>query len=136
MRSVHASECLSHTKFTFKFSSLVWSIFFLTSQQVDNAYKSIYKLHGWFLTLSIMQPKQPPEEFQAKRCLRNFTKFTGKQLFRSFFVNKDSIKKETLAQVLPYKCCTISNNTFFTEHLWTTASLKRQMDRVLLGMIP
>ena len=33
------------------------------------------------------------------------------------------IKKETLAQVSPCDFCEISKNTFFTEHLWTTASV-------------
>ena len=33
------------------------------------------------------------------------------------------IKKETLAQVFSYEFCEISKNIFFTEHLWTTASL-------------
>ena len=32
------------------------------------------------------------------------------------------IKKDTLAQVLSCEFCEISKNTFFTEHLWTTAS--------------
>ena len=32
------------------------------------------------------------------------------------------IKKETLAQMFSYEFCEISKNTFFTEHLWTTAS--------------
>ena len=32
------------------------------------------------------------------------------------------IKKETLAQLFSYKFCEISKNTFFTEHIWTTAS--------------
>ena len=31
-------------------------------------------------------------------------------------------KKETLAQVLPCEFCEISKGTFFTEHLWATAS--------------
>ena len=30
--------------------------------------------------------------------------------------------KETLAQVFPCEFCKISKNTFFTEHLWATAS--------------
>ena len=33
------------------------------------------------------------------------------------------IKKETLAQVFSCEFCEISQNTFFTEHLWTTASI-------------
>ena len=32
------------------------------------------------------------------------------------------IKKETLALVFSWEFCEISKNTFFTEHLWTTAS--------------
>ena len=36
--------------------------------------------------------------------------------FRNF------IKKETLAQVFSCEFCETSKNTFFTEHLWTTAS--------------
>ena len=32
------------------------------------------------------------------------------------------IKKETLAEVLSCEFCEIFKNTFFTEHLWTTAS--------------
>ena len=30
-------------------------------------------------------------------------------------------KKETLAQVFSCEFCQISKNTFFTEHLWTSA---------------
>ena len=33
------------------------------------------------------------------------------------------IKKETLAQVFSCEFCEISKNTFFTEHLWDTASV-------------
>ena len=33
------------------------------------------------------------------------------------------IKKETLAQVFSCEFCEISKNTFFTEHVWTTAFL-------------
>ena len=33
------------------------------------------------------------------------------------------IKKETVAQVFSCEFCEIFKNTFFTEHLWTTASI-------------
>ena len=33
------------------------------------------------------------------------------------------IKKETLAQVFSCEFCEISKSTFFTDHLWTTASV-------------
>ena len=39
----------------------------------------------------------------------------------SFLINF-FIRKETLAQVFSCEFCEISKNTFFTEHLWTTAS--------------
>ena len=55
-----------------------------------------------------------------KYILRNFTKYTGKHLCQSLF-----IKKKTLAQVLFCEFCEISKNIFFTEHLWTTASIIR-----------
>ena len=51
---------------------------------------------------------------------RNFTKFTGKHLCQSQACN--FVKKETLAQVFSCEFCEISRNTFFTEHLWATAS--------------
>ena len=45
----------------------------------------------------------------------------------SLFFNKvalacNFIKKETPAQVFSSEFCEISKNTFFTEHLWKTAS--------------
>ena len=57
------------------------------------------------------------------------TKFTGKHLCQSLFFSKVAglrsatlLKKETLEQVFSCEFCQISKNTFFTEHLWTTAS--------------
>ena len=41
----------------------------------------------------------------------------------SFLIDScNFIKKETLAEVFSYEICKIFKNTFFTEHLWTTAS--------------
>ena len=59
-----------------------------------------------------------PEVFCEKVVLRNLTKFTGKHLRQSLF-----IEKETLAQVFSCEFYEISKKTFFTEHLWTTASI-------------
>ena len=58
-----------------------------------------------------------------KSVLRNFTNFTGKHLCQSLFSDKVCRAQETLAQVLSYEICDISKSTFFTEHLWTTASI-------------
>ena len=64
-----------------------------------------------------------------KGLLRNCAKFTGKHLCLRLFFNKavglstcNFIEKETLIQVLSCEFCEISKNTFFTEHLWATAS--------------
>ena len=62
-------------------------------------------------------------EAAIRGVLGKFAKFLGKHLYQSFFFRKvaglrsqacNFIKKETLA---------LSKNTFFTEHLWATASI-------------
>ena len=92
----------------------------------------------YFIALSLFQfvflfclycQKQPPEVFYEKVVLRNFTKFTGKHLGQSLFLTTlqawacNFIKKETLAHVFFCGFCEICEKTFFTEHLWTTASV-------------
>ena len=44
-------------------------------------------------------------------------------LCKKVFEACNFIKKETLAQVFSCEFCEISKNTFFTEHLYTTASI-------------
>ena len=82
------------------------------------------------ITLSDFHQKQPQEVFCKKGILRNLATFTGKHLCQSLLLNKvagfkacNFIKKETLAQVFSCKCCVISKDTFFTEHLRTTATV-------------
>ena len=79
--------------------------------------------------------KRPPEVFHVKGVLRNYTKFTGKPL--CFYVEGIFILKwETLAQALPCEFREISNNTFFTEHLWTTASMfSKIMSHIFSGWV-
>ena len=73
--------------------------------------------------------KSRPEVLCKKRCFRNFEKFTRKHLCQSLFFNNVAgprsailLKKETLAQVFSCEYCKIPKNTFFKEHLGTTAS--------------
>ena len=40
------------------------------------------------------------------------------------------LKKKILAQVVSCEFCQISKNTFFTEHLWATASILREGRRL------
>ena len=68
----------------------------------------------------------------TKGVFRNFPKFTGKHLWQSLFLIRlqasgfrpgTLLKKETLVQVLSCESCEIAKNTFFKEHLRTTASV-------------
>ena len=58
--------------------------------------------------------------FMKRGVLRNFAKFTGKNLCQSIVFNKvadvcNFIKKDTPAQVFSCEFCEISKNTFFTS---------------------
>ena len=70
-----------------------------------------------------------PSEPITRKCsvkngvLKNFAKFTGEHLYQRLFFKRDFFEKETLAQVCSCEFCEISKNTFFTEHLWATASV-------------
>ena len=74
---------------------------------------------------------EPFLESSLRRCslrksvLRNFTKFTGKQLCQSLFFNKVAgLRFATLLKKrLWHISGEISKNIFFTEHLWETASV-------------
>ena len=56
-----------------------------------------------------------------KGVLRNFKKFTAKQLCQSLYFHK--VAGLILAQVFSCEFCKISENTFFTERLWVNASI-------------
>ena len=84
-------------------------------------------LKGWLL--NCLQ-KQPPEVFCKKRWLWKFRKIHRKtpapgslSLIKLQALPATLLKKETLAQVFSCEFCEISKNTFFTEHLWATASV-------------
>ena len=78
--------------------------------------------------------EQPPEVFYAKRCSQKFHKFHSKtpvpesHLVSSLIMLQaqayNFIKKEALAQVFSCEISENSKNMFFTEHLWTTASIQ------------
>ena len=63
-----------------------------------------------------------------KGVVKNFGKFTEKYLVPESFFNKvaalrpATLLKRRLAQVFLCEFSKIFKNTFFTEHLWTTAS--------------
>ena len=80
-----------------------------------------------------------------KGVLKNFAIFIGKHLSESLFFNKVAgpptsrnvqavgleacsfIKKDILTQVFRCEFCETFKNTFFIEHLWTTASIYNRL---------
>ena len=71
-----------------------------------------------------------------KGVLRNFAKLTGNSYARFSFLIKlqawpaNLIRKQTLAKLFSSEFCEIFKNTFFIEHLWTTASDIKISDKV------
>ena len=80
-----------------------------------------------------------PEELYKKGVLRNFAKFTGKQLCRSFFLNKvadlrpATLLKRTVAQVFSCEFCEIYKNTFF--HKTPLVAASEQLSISVLNII-
>ena len=68
--------------------------------------------------------KQLPEVFCKKRYSYDFSKFTGKHLCQYLFDKVAGLRPVTLAQVFSCEFWEISQNTFFTEHVWAAASKK------------
>ena len=68
--------------------------------------------------------KQLLEVFYKKRCSYKFRKIHRKHLCQTKgqALTWNFLKKETLTREFFCKFCEIFENTFFTEHLWMTAS--------------
>ena len=72
--------------------------------------------------------KQPFANVLHLRVLKNFAKFTRKHMCRNVLirlldVGQQLYQKETPAQLSSREFCETFKNTFFTDHLWTTASV-------------
>ena len=101
-----------------------WLHIFQTITTLDSFWKYHHKSHfyikssgmttGFQLRISRIQ-----KQFNLLLLIRdiNLAKNSDNQAPCNF------IKKETLAQVFSCEFCEISKNTFFTEHLWKTASM-------------
>ena len=71
-----------------------------------------------------------------KVILKDFSIFTGKQLWWSLFFKKVSdleafnfILKKSVTQVSSCEFCKIFTNTFFTEHIWWLLPSPKQIKR-------
>ena len=105
-------------------------VFYFTSCQLRSSYikvlfphkldTSIWYLSKWQLRTSNISNHRSSrlEVFCKKDVLRNFTKFTGKDLCQRLFFNTETV----LAQVFSCEFCEISKNTFFYRTLLVAAS--------------
>ena len=97
---------------------------FMTSQTVHQNWQYLYCL----ISQEINKKNSHRRCSVKKGVLRNLTKFTGKHLCQSLFFNRvagaacNFIKKRFLHRCFPVNFAKIFKNTYFTKHLWTTAS--------------
>ena len=78
---------------------------------------------SWLFSDVLLVRNSHPEVFCKKDVLRNFAKFTGRQLCESRFFNKIAgVVPETLSQVFSCEFIEISKTTFFTENHRVTTS--------------
>ena len=102
--------------------------------KTKNDFRKIWKRASWFAKTDFIKVKT------QKRFIHFGLKFLQNNYFQKGHLTQslnnllttllqkqpqacNFIKKETLAQMFSSEFCEISENTFFTEHLWTTASL-------------
>ena len=78
---------------------------------------------------------QPAEVLYKEGVFKNFAIFTGKHMCQSLFFSCNFIKKETLAHGFSCEFCMIFKSTFFTEHLWMTASILQQLLALYFAII-
>ena len=70
------------------------------------------------------------QKSQENTCARVSFLTCVRVFFNKVSVQCNFIKKETLEKVFCCEFCEISNNTFFTEHLWAAASRKNYSTRL------
>ena len=74
--------------FSFPYFSTVWFMWLIFSMWKCSAYQLWKKTHLYWREHTFGYQKQPPEVFCKKGVLRNFAKYTGKQLCQRLFFDK------------------------------------------------
>ena len=120
--------CTTKHRFTYFINTAVLNV---GLSQMFSKYSSITNLNTInYLYLSFTFRSSRPEVFFEKGVLRNFAKFTGKNLCQSLFFNKvadaacNFIQTETLAQVFSCEFCEISKNASFYRTPLVAASVR------------
>ena len=102
-------------KLDFNKYNFTWSFFLFIAYLEIQTWLSTVRFRWKSLTLN--NDRSSYRRCSIKKDVKNFAKFTRLQAC-------NVIKKENLAQVFSCEFCEISQNAFFTEHLWATASCK------------
>ena len=102
-------------------------------KELDSQIKLVLTFYIVFNRWNISKDRSSHQRCSIRKgVLRNFAKFTGRHLCQSLRPETcNFIKMETLTQVFSCEFCEISKNTFFTEHVWATASKKIQFISIL-----
>ena len=123
---IYIASSNSTARFYYKLLEVIYLILYIFIAWDETLYLesvSIFREGLWWCSLVSLdiRQKQRPEVFCTKRCYQKFRK-----IHRKIPVPESQacnfIKKETLTRVFSSEFCEISKNTFFTEHLWATAS--------------
>ena len=104
------------------------AVFRIYKQQLSNSFPSVFSNYeNWKILSTLLNEKK--ENFNVvfvEAVVQACSKFTGKHLCQSLLFNKvagNFIKEDTLAQAFSCEFHEISQKTFSTEHLCTTASI-------------
>ena len=90
--------------------------------------QTFYSIMSYSRLLHIGEVQSSHRRCSVKKAvLKNFTNFTGKPLCWSLFlINFQAFRRATPAQVFSCEICEIFKNTYFKEHLRTTAARVKQ----------
>ena len=101
---------------------MVTSVLFLTHTNVPFCFNAT-SVKYWKARTLVRSSR--PKVFCKKGVLRNFTKFTGKHLYQSLFLNKVAglrpatlLKKRLWHRYFPVNFAKFLRAPFLTEHLW------------------
>ena len=91
----------------------------IINKAINCSFSHFYKVVGFYRS---SHRSCPGKKVFLERCLQNSQENTCGRDSILIKLQAEGCKKETLVQVFSCEFCEISENTFFTEHLRTTAS--------------
>ena len=113
-----------------------WNCMYRSSHRRSSVRKGVLRNFAKFIRKHLRQSlyfnKVTGLVFRKKGALRNVSNFTENHLRQSLFLIKFLFQIKTLALVFSCKFCEFSKNTFFTEHVRTTASICKTLIMIMI----